>query len=279
MMHELKSELLETTLAGSWSVRALEILDTLMSTQGAHIELAAQWCAKSILTGGMVHVFGTGHSRIPLEEFFPRYGSFAGFNPIAELSMTFHTQVVGANGQRQAMFFERVEGFAEQILANWNFPPQDLMMIFSVGGQTAVPVEMAMGARARGIKVIAVTSVEQNNFGKPRHSSGTTLSDNADLVIDLCEPLGDALMRITGLETPVGPVSTLTAVTVVNEIKVQVADMLVQHGYLPAVLTSAAIVGASESKDLFNAAYAEHARLVSMRLTGAVPDYEKAGVG
>jgi len=278
-MHQVMPDSLTSNLSGSWNSSALRVLDEIMSTQSGAIEQAAQWCAQSILSDGVVHVFGTGHSRIPLEEFFPRYGSFAGFNPIAELSMTFHTQVVGANGQRQAMFIERVEGFAEQILANWNFPPQDLMMIFSVGGQTAVPVEMAIGARARGLKVIAVTSVVQNKFGTPRHSSGTTLSDNADLVIDLCAPLGDALVTIPGLETPVGPVSTLSAVTVVNEIKVQVADMLVQNGYLPSVLTSASVVGASKSKELFDAAYAEHARLVSQRLTGAVPSFRDPGMG
>ena len=90
----------------------------------------------------MVHMFGTGHSRIPLEEMFPRYGSYPGFHPIAELSMTFHTQITGANGQRQAMFIERVHGLAEQILANFHFGPEDLMMIFSASGLAAVPVEM-----------------------------------------------------------------------------------------------------------------------------------------
>src|SRR3954466_9581370 len=80
-------------------------------------------CADAIAAGGLVHLFGTGHSRIPVEEMFPRYGSYPGFNPIVELSMTFHTQVVGSNGQRQAMFIERVEGLAERILANFALEP------------------------------------------------------------------------------------------------------------------------------------------------------------
>ena len=89
--------------------------------EGEKISLAASWCADSISNDGVVNLFGTGHSRIAIEEMFPRYGSFPGFNPIGELSMTFHTQVVGANGQRQAMFIERVEGLAEQILNNFKF--------------------------------------------------------------------------------------------------------------------------------------------------------------
>ncbi|CAB4329323.1 MAG: sugar isomerase domain-containing protein [Actinobacteria bacterium] len=256
-------------VTGTWTSLAQNLLTDLITEQGAAITKAALWAGESIAADGVVHLFGTGHSRIPLEEMFPRYGSFAGFNPMAELSMTFHTQVVGSNGQRQAMFIERVEGFAEQILSNWVFKPQDLLMIFSVGGQTAVPIEMAMGAKARGIKVIVITSVAQNKTGKPTHSSGTTLIDHADLVIDLMVPVGDALVSIPGLATPVGPGSTITAIAVVNEIKVLVANYLVERGIVPQVLTSSAVVGKEESKRLFDAAYAEHARRISTRLTGA----------
>ncbi len=115
-----------------------------------------------------MHLFGTGHSRIPVDEMFPRYGSYPGFNPIVELSMTFHGQVVGANGQRQAMFIERVPGLAEVILSNFQFGPRDVMIVFSASGVTAAPVEMARGARARGLRVIAVTSVAQSTSSAAR---------------------------------------------------------------------------------------------------------------
>jgi len=256
-------------LAGEWSKAAIKLLEDLAKQEGANIAQAAQWCADSILADGVVHLFGSGHSRIPLEEMFPRYGSYPGFNPMAELSMTFHTQVVGSNGQRQAMFIERVEGFAEEILKNWQFNKNDILIVFSVGGKTAVPIEMAQGARARGIKVIAVTSIASNKTGKPSHSSGTTLSDNADLVIDLMVPVGDALISIPGMKTPVGPGSTITEVAVANEIKVQVAQKLVAAGFIPPVITSSAVVGEAESKSLFDAAYAEHARRLSSRLAGS----------
>ena len=92
----------------------------------------------------------------------PATARIPGFNPIVELSMTFHTQVVGANGQRQAMFIERMPGLAEVILGNFRYGPHDVMIVFSASGLTAVPVEMAKGARARGLRVIAVTSVAQS---------------------------------------------------------------------------------------------------------------------
>jgi len=113
----------------TWIDMARGLLDALAETQAEAMERASQWCAHAIADGGLVHLFGTGHSRIPVEEMFPRYGSYPGFHPIVELSMTFHTQVVGANGQRQAMFIERVPGLSEVIISNVTFGPSDVMMV------------------------------------------------------------------------------------------------------------------------------------------------------
>jgi uncharacterized phosphosugar-binding protein len=239
-----------------------------VEAQGAAIDEASRLCADAIAGGGLVHLFGTGHSRIPVEEMFPRYGSYPGFNPIVELSMTFHTQVVGANGQRQAMFIERVEGLAERILANFELPPTDVMMIFSASGLSAVPIEMAVGARRRGLKVIAVTSIAQSNAGEPRHAAGRLL-DNADVVLDLATPPADAMVEIDGLDTPVAPGSSVAAVVLVNEVKARTAALLVERGAMPPVLTSPAVVGKEASAELFEAGYAEHARRYARSLRGA----------
>ena len=217
-----------------------------------------------------MHTFGTGHSRIPVEELFPRYGSYPGFHPIVELSMTFHTQVVGANGQRQAMFIERVEGLADAVLANFELGPPDALIVFSASGLTAVPIEIARGGRERGLAVIAVTSLAQTRAGEPRHSSGTRLADHADVVLDLGTPPGDAMVSLDGLDTPVGPGSSVSAVALVNELKVQTAELLLERGALPPVLTSRALVGAERSRELFDAAYAEHARRAARVLRGAI---------
>jgi uncharacterized phosphosugar-binding protein len=244
------------------------LLVRIEETQAEALAEASRLCADAIGAGRLVHCFGSGHSRIPVEEMFPRYGSYPGFNPIVELSMTFHTQVVGANGQRQAMFIERVEGLAEAILANYHLEPPDVMIVFSVGGLSAVPVEIAQGARRRGLPVIAVTSVEHSLAGDPSHSSGTRLLDHADLVLDLCTPPGDALVGIDGLETPVGPGSTVASVAIANELKSQTAALLVARGAMPPVLTSPLLVGRERSQQLFDAAYAEHARRLTALLSG-----------
>ncbi|HEY8800426.1 MAG TPA: SIS domain-containing protein [Candidatus Limnocylindrales bacterium] len=239
------------------------LLNRVAETQADAIETASQWSAEAIAADGLVHLFGTGHSRIPVEEMFPRYGSYPGFNPIVELSMTFHTQVVGANGQRQAMFIERTPGLAEVILSNFSFGPKDVMVVFSAGGTTAVPVEMARGARRRGIRVIAVTSVEQSMSSAVDPAVGSRLLDEVDLVIDLCTPHADAMISIAGLDTPVGPGSTIAAVAIVNSIKVRTAQLLTEQGAMPPVLSRASVVGAERSRELFDDAYREHARRVA----------------
>lgn len=250
----------DRSLRGRWIGEAAKILEYIESTQLDAIAAAAEICADAIGTGGLVHLFGTGHSRIPVEEMFPRYGSFPGFNPIVELSMTFHTQITGANGQRQAMFIERVEGLADQILANFSFGASDAMIIYSSSGSSAVPIEMAIGARRLGLPVIAATSVAHSMASTPGHSSGTRLMDHADIVIDLGTPPGDSLIEISGSETRVGPGSTMANIAITNEIKVQTAGLLFERGSLPPVLTSSVLVGADRSRELFDAAYGEHAR-------------------
>jgi uncharacterized phosphosugar-binding protein len=256
-------------VAGQWTTAAIGLLERLADREAEPIAQAAAWCADAIAAGGLVHLFGTGHSRIAVEEMFPRYGSFPGFHPIVELSMTFHTQIVGANGQRQAMFIERVEGLAEAILTNFSFRSSDVMIVFSVGGVTAVPIEMAEGARRRGLRVVCVTSVEHSRASESGRPGGRRLLDTADLVIDLGTPVGDALVTLDGLEEPVGPSSSLASVAVVNEIKVQTAALLVERGVMPPVITAAAVAGAERSAALFEAAYGEHARRAASTLAGA----------
>ena len=261
----------DSTLTDSGTTTFIAAARTILDgieAQGETLDIVAAACADAIAADGLVHLFGTGHSRIPVEEMFPRYGSYPGFNPIVELSMTFHTQVVGPNGQRQAMFIERVPGLAEAILANFDLQPSDVLIVFSASGSSAVPVEMALGAKRRGLKVVAVTSVASSQASTPLHEAGR-LYEVADLVVDLCTPPGDALVPVPGLRTPVAPGSTLAAVAVVNELKARTAALLVERGAMPPVLTSASLVGDQESARLFDAAYAEHARRYARTLRGA----------
>lgn len=227
------------------------------------IHEAADWFAQTILKGKMVHVFGSGHSRIMVEEMWPRYGSFPGWNPIVELSLTFHNLVVGANGQRQAMFLENVSGLAARILRNYDLTTDDCALIISSSGCNVVPVEMAEEFQRRDVRVVAIVSAEHAQASSSRHPSGRKLQDCADLVLDTGAPVGDAMIRVEGLDTPVAPGSTVGGCLLVNAIKAEVARRLTEAGQPPKVLTAGAVVGAVRATELFEAAYDEHARRIA----------------
>lgn len=232
------------------------------------IQQTADLFASTILAGQMVHVFGSGHSRILVEEMWPRYGSFPGFNPIVELSLTFHNLVVGANGQRQAMFLENVSGLAARILRNFDLKPGDSALVVSSSGCNVVPVEMAEEFQRRGVKVVALISKDHSEASTSRHPGGKKLQDFADIVLDTGAPVGDAMVKIDGLDTPVAPGSTVGGCLLVNAIKAEVADRLTRAGHPPKVLTAGAVVGAQRATELFEAAYDEHARRLAPYYAG-----------
>ena len=227
--------------------------------QENEITKAAEWFAASILAGRMVHVFGSGHSRMMVEEMWPRYGSFPGFNPIVELSLTFHNLVVGANGQRQAMFLENVSGLAPRILRNFVLSDLDTALIISSGGTNIVPIEMAEGFRKNNIKVVSIISNQHSEASKSKRADDIKLGDVSDLVIDTGAPKGDSMIHIEGLETPVAPGSSIGGILIVNCIKAKVAALLTAAGHPPTVLTASNVVGEKMATELFEKAYDEHA--------------------
>lgn len=234
-----------------------------VAAQSRALEQAADWFAQTILAGRMVHVFGSGHSRILVEEMWPRYGSFPGFNPIVELSLTFHNLVVGANGQRQAMHLENVSGLAERILRNFAVSSADSALVISSSGCNVVPIEMAEQFRRRSVRVVAIISVAHGRASASRRADGKKLEDFADLVLDTGAPVGDAMVRVPGLDTPVSPGSTVGGCMLVNCLKAEVAARLAAAGQPPRVLSAAAVVGGNRSSELFESAYDEHAHRVA----------------
>ena len=235
-----------------------DIVETVRA-QKDQIATAASWFAKTILEGRVVHLFGSGHSRIMVEEMWPRYGSFPGFNPIVELSLTYHNNVVGANGQRQAMFLENVTGLAERILRNFSLSEKDTALIISSSGCNVVPIEMAELFQQKKIKVVALITKDHAAASTSKRADGKRLNDFADLILDTGAPAGDSMIHIDGLETPVSPGSTVGGIMIVNSIKAELANLLTASGQPPKVLTAGCVVGAEKAKELFEAAYDEHA--------------------
>jgi uncharacterized phosphosugar-binding protein len=243
---------------------ARQALDAIEAHELDAIRQAAACFAKTIVKGRLVHIFGTGHSRMAVEEMFPRYGSFPGFHPIVELSMTFHNPVVGANGQRQAMFLENVQGFGPVLWRNFVTDPADCLLAISTSGCNAVTIDVAIEAQRLGMFVVALTSVEHSLASTSRHESGYRLSEVADLTLDQHAPAGDSAVWVEGLQMPVAPLSSITGCTIINLLKAEVARLLTEAGSPPKVLTAACHLGAERARQLFEETYDDYRRRVGI---------------
>lgn len=256
-----------------WLAVAAETIEKVRTTQLAACQRAADVFAATIARDRLVHVFGSGHSRMNTEEMFPRIGSFPGFHPIAELAISNHVGVVGPNGLRQAMFLEKVDGFGRVILQQFKIHPGDAFLIFSSTGINGVVIEVALYAKKMGLPVVAVTSVDHGNATASRHPSGRRLMEIADITIDNCTPAGDAVVEIPGIPYRVGPSSSIGAIAVVDTLKVLTAEKLVELGVVPEVLTSPHFVGSSVGDEQLERVYEEHFRRVRQAYDGegAIP--------
>jgi uncharacterized phosphosugar-binding protein len=239
---------------------ARKLIDQIESTQADNLEMAAELYATAIENDGLIHLYGNGHSAIGVNETFPRIGSIVGFHPVIELSLTYYSNVVGSNGLRQNQYIEQLEGFAEKVLVNYDFGPHDCFVCFSSTGINGVVVDMALGAKRRGMPVIAITSVAHQMATKSRHSSGKRLCEIADVVIDNCTPPGDALIHIDGCDAAVSPGSSLAAVTIVQTLNAMTAEKLVERGYKPLILPSMHFKGDTSVNSTIDEYYAETKR-------------------
>jgi uncharacterized phosphosugar-binding protein len=217
-------------LAKEWLKNARDVMDSIESSQMEHIQKAAGIMADSIEKERWVHTFGCGHATLPIEEMYPRIGGFVGFHPMIELPLTFFTNIVGGMSVQQFVFLERVEGYGKEIMKGWNFDKNDCMWMFSHTGINAVNIDVALEARARGMKVIVYGSAAEARGKKTRHSSGKTLFELADVVVDTCVPANDASVPLKNHMDKVGPVSTMGFITTVWMTVTTVAEILADRG-------------------------------------------------
>ena len=237
---------------------AIKLLQELRRTQSHVIQKAAELCADRIARGGLVFLFGNGHSRMMCEEMTPRQGGYVGFVAMVELALSNHAAIVGSNGLRAPLYLENYEGYAEQILRGFHFGSNDAFIVISTSGIRPVVVEIAMGAQSRGLPVIAIVSKAHCEVAQAAHSSGKKLTDCADLIIDNMCPPGDSIVELEGLEWRTGPVSTITGATIINMIRCGAAESMLQRGAKPVMLPSHQFVGntsAAEQLEVFYEAY------------------------
>ena len=226
----------------SYLQKAQALLRSIEETQAKAFDDAATIMAESIATGNLVNIFGSGHSVIPALDIFPRYGSYVGFRPLMDPRLMWFN-VVGPGGAPELLWVERQEGYIKNFLDGLTLSPKDTMLVFSHGGLNAAPIETAMYAKDLGMKVVAVTSGENYRVAKATHSSGKKLGDIADVLIDNCVPLEDALIKIDGQAEPVAAGSTLSIIAISMTIVAEVAKKLSKRGKKLDVFVSPNVQG------------------------------------
>lgn len=219
---------------------AARVLQRLADEQREPIRAAGRIIAGAVARGGVLHVFGAGHSHLLAEEAFFRAGGLAAVNPILDARLTFQ------HGIFESTRAERRPGYAREILAREEVHALDAAMIVSNSGRNAVPVEMALELRARRIPVIAVTSIAHSRSAAPPHAAAQRLFEIADVAIDTCVPVGDAAVDVPGVPARMGPLSTVAGAAVIHAIMIEAVGQLSAGGAQVAALPSANMAGTTE---------------------------------
>ncbi len=206
-----------------------EIFARIQATQGEQITAAADVLCQTVKKGGLIRVFGVGHSSILAEEANNRAATLAPIHSIMEISMTGHVEVTKSGAM------ENLPGAGEVIAEYHRIAPPDAVIISSQSGNNIVPIEFAEACRKRGVPVIIITSVEYTNYLKAKHPSGKKLKDHADIVIDNCCPIGDGALNFEGMEQTVGPTSTAAGIPILNAVLSQTVENLLAQGVEPDV--------------------------------------------
>ena len=218
-------------------------MEKIRRTQWEKIDTAAGWLGESFSNGGWLYAFGTGHSHALAEEIFYRAGNPARATPMLDSRLMLHEEAI------QATYHEREEGYGRKLLNSYPVERGDVLIVASNSGRNAVPIDVALEGRRLGMRVIAITNLEQSRAWPARHSGGKVLADVADVAIDNCGVNGDACLEVDGLPGKIGPTSTSTGALIVNAIIVQGIENALRSGKAPEIYISSNTNG-DEHNDL-----------------------------
>ena len=235
--------------------RLYDIIEEMVGSQGPAIETAAGWIADSLAVGGVTHLFGSGHSHMIAEEVFHRAGSLLPLNPMLDANLTFL-------GHLNATLLERTSGYGEVIVGSHDIREDEVVIVISNSGVNPVPIEVALAARGRGAKTVAITSVRHYANAPSRMPDGRRLGEVTDLTIDTHIPAGDALIEIPGMETRVGGASSAVGIAIINAIVVETACLMQQRGVTPPVIPSMNVPGGDEQMERLVARYGDRLPLL-----------------
>ena len=228
----------------------LNTISLIRENESKNIQTAVRMITESISKGGLVHVFGAGHSHLFAEDMAFRAGGLVPINPILDIDYTF----MGGPASRSSRL-ERLEGFVDTLLESYEMHPGEVFIVMSKSGRNHGPVEAALYAKKKGLQVIAVTAVEQSKNQTSRHPSGKRLFELADLVIDNHGPVGDAAVELKTGQPKVSPISTILGATILQSIVAEVAGAILEKDGIPPVWLSSNIDGGDEHNEKMASKY------------------------
>jgi len=223
-----------------------QIFNKIEIIQGRNLMKATDLMANCTKNGGIIHTFGTGHSHLIAEDVFWRGATLANIHAILEPGMTGHVEII------KSEYLEKLEGVGKIIVDYHRLNPPDVIIVISNSGNNIVPIDVALESSKRGVKVIAITSLEYTNHLKTLHPSGKKLKDVADIVIDNCCPIGDAALSFKDLPMKVGAVSTVAGSFIINSLIVQTVENLLNKGVKPDVYFNGSFMANSKEVERYN---------------------------
>lgn len=229
------------------------ILERIRSTQLPVIQQAAELIADSMANGGALHYFDSGHCT---GELLGRAGGLFAIHPIKVNVQVDHPLPPGREPSEEARKgWYQDEHVVDFVVDHCHFRPGDVLLLCSVSGSSPFTVELALKAQARGVKVVAITSPTYSKAIKSRHSSGKFLYQVADIVIDNCGEVGDAILEIPGLDAKACPSSGLAFVFISWSLIAELLRNLTARGLKPHVYRSVNLPGAREFNEEARKAY------------------------
>ncbi|MFF4689504.1 SIS domain-containing protein [Streptomyces sp. NPDC001307] len=221
---------------------AIGLLQRVREEEAEPIAAAGNLLADTVAAGGRLFAFGAGHSSLAAQDVVYRAGGLALMNLLAVPG------VVGVDVTPATLgsALERVDGLAGAVLDTSPVRSGDALVIISLSGRNALPVEMAVNARALGLKVIGVTSVAYASQTTSRHSSGTFLKDHCDIVLDSKIAVGDAELTLDTIPAPFAPASTVVTAALMQAVMATAAAALADRGIEPPLLRSGNVDGGHE---------------------------------
>ncbi|GGD11189.1 sugar isomerase domain-containing protein [Pontibacillus salipaludis] len=236
-------------MSTTYLTQLIEHLTELQEKRSDHLHTISKAVAHRLELGGIIQLFGSGHSSLLAQEPYYRAGGLVPVKPVLVDALMLH------NGGLQASEKERDPSFGETFVGDLDIQKEDVVIVISTSGRNPVPVDVALEAKRRGALTIGLQSLAYQGTQPSRHPSGKRLEHVVDDVIDTAVPIGDAILEAEDIDQPFGPSSTVVGAALIHDVFTRVILEMKRRGNPPPIFKSGNVEGASDHNDQLIAAY------------------------